>query len=159
MPREEFMRLAIEKAREGRTRGQWAYGACVVKHGRVVPCAHNKVRSSMDPTAHAEIQALRKGCIKLNSLDLTGCEIYATCEPCPMCFTACHLARVSTIVFGASLDDAANPSRRGLFITSSQMKESGNSPIQLIGGFLRDEAIRLFDGGSCNSSRELASHP
>ena len=83
MPREEFMKLAIEKTHEGATQGQWPYGACLVKEGEVVSCVHNLTRTSMAPTAHAEIQSLREICVKLKSLDLTGCEIYSTCEPCP----------------------------------------------------------------------------
>ena len=145
MPRQEFMRLAIEKAREGMAQGQWPYGACLVKDEEVVACAHNMTRSRMDPTAHAEIQAIREGCAKLKSLDLTECELYTTCEPCPMCFSACHRASVSTIIYAANLEDSGNAGRRGRIITASQMKELGNSAIQLIGGFLRDEAIQLFN--------------
>lgn len=144
MPREEFMKLAIEKAHEGATEGQSPFGACLVKEGEVVSCVHNLTRTSIDPTAHAEIQALRESCVKLKSLDLTGCEIYSTCEPCPMCFTACHYAKVSTIVYGASLEDFMNSGGKGRVTTSYQMKGLLGSPIQVIGGFLRDEAIQLF---------------
>jgi tRNA(Arg) A34 adenosine deaminase TadA len=144
MPREDFMRLAIERARAGMAQGQWPYGACLVQEGEVIACVHNVNRTTMDPTAHAEIHALREGCVKLQSLDLTGCEIYATCEPCPMCFTACPNAKVSSIVYGASLEDSPHAGRRGRIISSSQMKELLDSPIRLIGGFLRDEAMQLF---------------
>jgi len=75
---------------------------------------------------------------------VTGCEIYATCEPCPMCFTACHYANVSTIVYGASLEDFTNSRGEGRVATSYQTKGLLGSPIQVIGGFLRDEAIQLF---------------
>ena len=98
----------------------------------------------MDPTAHAEIQAMRESCAKLSSMDLTGCEIYATCEPCPMCFYACYSAGISRIVYGASLEDFPNPGRGRRIITASQMKELLESPIQVFGGFLREEAIQLF---------------
>ena len=144
MPSKAFMRLAIERAREGMAQGQWPYGACLVKEGEVIACVHNVNRATMDPTAHAEIQALREGCVTLKNLDLTGCEIYSTCEPCPMCFTACHHAKVSIVVYGASLEDSPHAGRRGRMISSSQMKELLDSPIRLIGGFLRDEAIQLF---------------
>ena len=141
---EEFMQLAIQRAREGMAQGQPPYGACLVKESKVIACVHNVNRATMDPTAHAEIQALREACVKLQSLDLTGCTIYSTCEPCPMCFTACHNARVSRIVYGASLADSPHAGRRGRTISSSQMKELLESPIRLIGGFLRDEAMQLF---------------
>ena len=136
------MRLAIQKAREGVGLGQSPYGACLVKEGEVVSCAHNTVRASLDPTAHAEVQALREGCAKLGNLDLTGCEIYCTCEPCPMCFFACHNAGVTTIVYGVSLRDVT---RGGRFVPSSQtMKEVSESPIQTIPGYLREEALQLY---------------
>ena len=141
----EFMKLALQRAREGMAQGLSPYGACLVKEGEVIACVHNVTRATMDPTAHAEIHALREGCVKLQSLDLTGCEIYATCEPCPMCFTACHNAKISSIVYGASLKDSPNAGRRGRMISSSQMKELLDSPIRLIGGFLRDEAMQLFN--------------
>ncbi len=145
MPSKEFMKLALQRAREGMAQGLSPYGACLVKEGEVIACVHNVTRATMDPTAHAEIHALREGCVKLQSLDLTGCEIYATCEPCPMCFTACHNAKISSIVYGASLKDSPNAGRRGRMISSSQMKELLDSPIRLIGGFLRDEAMQLFN--------------
>ena len=144
VPKEEFMRFAIEKAREGATQGQWPYGACLVKNDEVVTCGYSVVRQGMDPTAHAEIQAIRESCAKLKSLDLTGCEMYATCEPCPMCFTACHSAKVSTIVYGANREDSPNAGARGRLITSHQVKGLLESPVQLVHGFLRDEALQLF---------------
>lgn len=144
MPREEFMRLAIEKAREGVAKGQWPYGACVVKGDEMVSCAHNVSRATLDPTAHAEIEALREACINLKSPDLTGCEIYATSEPCPMCFTACHHAGVSTIIYAANAADSPTTGRRRRVVPSSQMKEILDSPIQIVGGLLRAEAIQLF---------------
>ena len=141
MPREEFMRLAIEKAREGVTQGQWPYGACLVKGDDVVSCVHNVTLGNLDPTGHAETHALREGCLKLKSLDLTGSEIYATCEPCPMCFTACHIARVSAIVYGITLQEA-NPT--GHHISSARMRELLQSPVKVTGGFLREEALQLL---------------
>lgn len=144
MPNEEFMRLTLEMAREGAGRGQWPFGACLVRGDEVVSCRYNETRANRDPTAHAEIQVLREGCTKLKSLDLTGCELYATCEPCPMCFYACHAARVATIIYAASLEDFPDSGRRRRITTASQMKESLESPVQLIGGFLRDPSIELF---------------
>ncbi len=144
MPRQEFMRLAIEKAREGAGEGQCPFGACLVKEDEVVSCLHNSTRANMDPSAHAEMQALRESCAKLRNLDLAGCELYTTCEPCPMCFYACHSARVSTIIYGARLEDFSNPGRRGRIITSFEMKELLASPIQIVGGFLREEALQLL---------------
>ena len=144
MPRAEFMRLAIEKAREGVAQGQWPYGACLVKQDEVVACVHNVARADMDPTGHAETHALRVGALKLNSLDLTGCEMYATCEPCPMAFTACHNANVSTIVYAASLVESPSSGERRSAVTAHRMKALLASPLDVVGGFLRDEVIRLY---------------
>src|SRR6266516_4264518 len=85
-PDPRFMWLAIEKAKEGIARGQTPFGACITRHGEVV--------------------AIRQACKTLGTIDLSGCVIYSTCEPCPMCFSACHWARISTIVYGARIEDA-----------------------------------------------------
>ncbi len=100
------MRLAIEEAKKGIKEGQAPVGACIVKDEQIVCCAHNTVWKDMDITAHAEINALRETCKKLHMIDLSDCEIYSTCEPCPMCFSACHWARISKIVYGARIEDA-----------------------------------------------------
>ena len=85
---ERFMRLAIARAHEGVASGQSPFGACVVKDGAVVSCEHNVVWRTTDITAHAEIHAIRVACARLQSIELPGCVIYSTCEPCPMCFSA-----------------------------------------------------------------------
>ena len=105
---EKFMRLAINKAKQGIKQGQTPFGACISKDGEVISCVHNIVWESLDITAHAEISAIREACKKLNTVDLSGCVIYSTCEPCPMCFSACHWAKISKIVYGAQIEDAKN---------------------------------------------------
>src|SRR5574341_2624438 len=100
------MRLAIDMARKGAEQGQSPFGACIVRDDEVVACEHNAVLATMDSTAHAEVQAIRTACRALNTIDLSACTIYSTCEPCPMCFGACHWAKISRIVYGAGIDDA-----------------------------------------------------
>src|SRR5262245_31194750 len=90
-----FMRQALAKTREGIARGQQPFGGCLVQYGSVIACLYNTVQESGDITAHPEINAVRQACRTLGRLDLSGCVLYATCEPCPMCFTAAHMARVS----------------------------------------------------------------
>jgi tRNA(Arg) A34 adenosine deaminase TadA len=141
----KFMRLAIEKAREGIERGQAPFGACIENEGAVVICAHNIVWETTDITAHAEITAIREACGQLRTIDLSGAVIYSTCEPCPMCFSACHWAGISTIVYGASIQDAARAGYRELPVSNRQMKELGKSGIRIVEGCLRDEAVALFD--------------
>lgn len=138
------MRLAIKKAKQGIRKGQTPFGACIVKDGKVISCAHNVVWKSKDITAHAEINAIRAACKKLNTIDLSGCVIYSTCEPCPMCFSACHWAKISKIVYGARIEDAKKIGFNELIISNRKMKQLGNSSIEVIGDFLREENIKLF---------------
>ncbi len=142
---EKFMRLAINKARQGIENGQTPFGACIIKEGDVVCCVHNSVWDSMDITAHAETCAIRNACNKLNTVDLSGCVMYSTCEPCPMCFSACHWAKISKIVYGSRIADAKKIGFNELAISNAEMKQFGNSPIELAGDFLRKENLELFE--------------
>lgn len=138
------MRLAISTARDGVEAGQSPFGACIARAGEVVSCEHNVVWQTTDITAHAEIHAIREACRKLHTIDLSGCVIYSTCEPCPMCFSACHWARISKIVYGASIRDAQASGFHELQIANTRLKELGGSPVEIAGDFLRDEALVLF---------------
>lgn len=151
MPAPEFMRLALQKAREGVASGQTPFGACIVRDGKVVACEHNAVWDHTDSTAHAEVEAIRVACRRLGTVDLSGCEIYATCEPCPMCFSAIHWARISTIVFGSRIADARGLGFSELTISNQQMKELGGSPVVIVPDYLREECTALF--------REWAARP
>ncbi len=142
---ERFMRLAIEKAKEGVRRGQTPFGACIVKNGTILSCAHNAVWSTTDMTAHAEIQAIRAACRKIKSIDLSGCVIYSTCEPCPMCFSACHWGRIEKIFYGVSIQDAKRIGFNELTVSNQELKKLGQSPVDIVGGFLRKENQELFD--------------
>jgi tRNA(Arg) A34 adenosine deaminase TadA len=99
----------------------------------------------MDITAHAEVTAIRRACAALGAIDLAGCTIYSTCEPCPMCFSACHWARIDRVVYGASIDDARRAGFNELSISNEQMKRLGGSPIVIVGGVLRAQCASLFD--------------
>lgn len=105
---EYFMRLAIELARENIKSGEGGpFGAVVVKDGIVVGRGANKVVSEHDPTAHAEVVAIRDACQNLNTFQLDGCIIYSSCEPCPMCLGAVYWSRPDKLFFAASREDAA----------------------------------------------------
>jgi guanine deaminase len=104
----KYMQLAIESARKGVESNQGGpFGAVVVCNGEVIAVAHNEVLGTNDPTAHAEVLAIRRASAKLGRFDLSNCEIYSTCEPCPMCLTAIHCAGIKTLYFGADRHDAA----------------------------------------------------
>lgn len=141
---EQHMKLAIDKAKEGIKRGQTPFGACIAKDEKIISCVHNTVWQSMDITAHAEIIAIREACKKLNMIDLSGCVMYSTCEPCPMCFCACHWAKISKIIYGTHIEDAKKLGFSELTISDEKMKLFGNSPIEVIGDFLRKENLELF---------------
>jgi len=143
-PHEKYMRRAIAKARAGIAGGQTPFGACVVRDGAVISAAHNTVWRDCDITSHAEVAAIRKACRKLGTVDLSGCTVYTTCEPCPMCFSACHWARVSAVVYGADIADAQAAGFNELTIPALTMKLIGGSGVAVTGGVLRNENRELF---------------
>jgi len=104
----DFMARAIELAKEGVKKCGGPFGAVVVRNGKVVAEAYNEVTSSNDPTAHAEVLAIRRACKKLKTFDLSGCEIYSSCEPCPMCLGAIYWARIKKLFYSATREDAHN---------------------------------------------------
>lgn len=141
---ERFMRLAIAKALDGVRDGQSPYGAAVVRDGRLLSCEHNVVLQTLDVSAHAEIHALRTAAAALGTVDLAGCAVYSTCEPCVMCFGACHWAHVTRIVYGASIDDSGGLGFGELRINNETMHRLGHSRIELVGGVLREECLAIF---------------
>ena len=153
-PKRKFMKMAIDKSREGIARGQTPFGACVVNNGDVVSCAHNKVWASTDITAHAEIVAIREACSKLGTINLSGCVIYATTEPCPMCFSAIHWANIGEVVFGASIADAKAYGFHELTISNEAMKEMGQSKVKITRGFMAREALAVFIEWAARTGRK-----
>src|SRR4051812_10776625 len=104
-----FMRKAIEMSIENVRSGKGGpFAALVVKDGAILATGTNQVTSTFDPTAHAEVVAIRAACHSLAHFQLDGCEIYTSCEPCPMCLGAIYWARPSKVYFGATHDDAAH---------------------------------------------------
>jgi len=138
------MRLAIDAARVGVAAGQSPYGACVVRDGAVVAVAHNTVLRDCDPSAHAEVNALRAAGAALGSIDLTGCTVYSTCEPCTMCFACCHWAHASTIVYGATIADSSALGFGELHFPNAELAKLTRRPVAVIGEVARDECLALF---------------
>jgi tRNA(Arg) A34 adenosine deaminase TadA len=105
----QFMQRAIQLSRDHMNLDDGGpFGAVIVKDGKIVGEGWNRVTSSNDPTAHAEMIAIRKACADLKTFELTGCEIYTSCEPCPMCLAAIYWARIEKIYFANTRNDAAN---------------------------------------------------
>ena len=104
----EFMKKAVALSREHMEKGHGGpFGAVIVKDGKIISEGWNQVTSANDPTAHAEVQAIRSACQSLNTFDLSGTEIYTSCEPCPMCLSAIYWARIEKIYYANSREDAA----------------------------------------------------
>ena len=141
---EEFMRIAIALAEQNVLESIGGpFGAVVVKDGKVVAKSGNLVTSSLDPTAHAEVSAIRLACTALNSFDLTGCVIYTSCEPCPMCLGAIYWSRIGTIYYGNTKVDAAEIGFDDNFIYEELEKPMAQRSLP-IKQLLRSEAQQAF---------------
>jgi guanine deaminase len=106
---EKFMQVAINEASKFlETKSGGPFGAVIVKNNEIISVGSNKVTVQNDPTAHAEIVAIRSACQKLKNFSLTGCELYSSCEPCPMCLSAIYWSRLDKVYFATDRKDAAN---------------------------------------------------
>lgn len=142
--KEKFMKEAIRLANEGlRSNKGGPFGAVVVKDGKIIGRGNNRVTSTNDPTAHAEIIAIREACKNLDSFQLEGCEIYTSCEPCPMCLGAIYWARPSKLYYGCSKKDAASIGFDDAFIYREIQMLPDQRKIPFI-QLLRDEALKAF---------------
>jgi tRNA(Arg) A34 adenosine deaminase TadA len=150
-----FMRraiaLAIENVRTGRG---GPFGAVVVKDGVILAEGANCVTSANDPTAHAEIVAIREACRKLGSFQLAGCDIYTSCEPCPMCLGAIYWARPWGVFFGATAAEAAAAGFDDSFIYEQQRLPHAERRIPMV-SLLHDEALAPFHAWQNQSDRIL----
>ena len=141
---QEFMREAIRLSIENVASGNGGpFGAVIVKDGEIIGRGKNEVTSSKDPTAHAEIVAIREACKNINSFQLDGCDIYCSCEPCPMCLGALYWARPEKIYFANTKDDAAaiNFDDNFIYAELDLAKEERKLPTMQL---LRDEALIAF---------------
>ncbi len=105
----KFMKIAIDEALKGMNNNEGGpFGAVIVRNGEIISSAHNEVVNTNDPTAHAEVTAIRRASSLLGRFDLSDCEIYSSCEPCPMCFAAIHWAKIRKLYYGSTRKDAAS---------------------------------------------------
>lgn len=136
----EAIRLSIENVEKN---NGGPFGAIVVKQGQIIARGYNNVTSTNDPTAHAEIMAIREACRFLNSYQLTGCEIYASCEPCPMCLGAIYWARPDRLYFANTKIDAAAIDFDDQFIYEEIAKPLDKRTL-FTRQLLREEALQAF---------------
>ncbi len=133
--------LAVANAREGRG---GPFGAVVVKDGRIIGEGTNNVTSTNDPTAHAEVVAIREACRALRSFQLDGCEIYTSCQPCPMCLGAIYWARPARVFFAATERDAAEAGFDDSFIYRELAQPLAARRIPLL-PLMREESLEAFE--------------
>ncbi|AKB78178.1 tRNA-specific adenosine-34 deaminase [Methanosarcina horonobensis HB-1 = JCM 15518] len=138
-----FVRRAIELSLENVKRGGGPFGAVVTKNGKVISESCNQVTLTNDPTAHAEIGAIREAARKLNTFDLSGCSIYISCEPCPMCFGAIYWARIDKVFFAGTRFDAENIGFDDSFIYEEISRPIQERKIEFK-QLLREEALEAF---------------
>lgn len=142
--RNPFMARAIELSMENVSSGRGGpFAAVVVKDGKIVAEGTNRVTTTNDPTAHAEIVAIREACRKLGHFRLTGCEIYTTCEPCPMCFGAIYWARPERVYFANTAQDAARIGFDDFFIGEETRLPHDKRRIPMV-QMMREEAQAAF---------------
>jgi guanine deaminase len=141
---QEFMRIAIEYSERNVLESLGGpFGAVVVKDGEIIAASGNKVTSTNDPTAHAEVSAIRLACEKLNTFDLKGCVIYTSCEPCPMCLSAIYWARIDQVYYANTKVDAAEIGFDDKFIYDELDKAMEDRALPIV-QMMRDEGLEAF---------------
>jgi len=139
----KFMLKAIEISIKSAETIGGPFGCVIVKDDKKISEGSNKVTSTNDPTAHGEIVAIREACLKLNTFNLSGCELYSTCEPCPMCLSAIYWSHIDKIFYANTRNDAKNIDFDDSFIYSEINKKIEDRKIQMT-QMLRDEALKAF---------------
>lgn len=141
---EEFLREAIRLADESIANGGGPFGAVIVRDGEIVGRGNNRVTLNNDPTAHAEVQAIRDACANVGDFQLTGCQLYVNCEPCPMCLSAAYWARLDGVYYAASAEDAAKVGFDDVLIRQELRLEPVQRQMPMIQA-LREDAQPTFE--------------
>jgi len=144
MSKNKFMLRAIELSISSAKDTGGPFGCVIVKDDKIIAEGSNKVTFSNDPTAHAEIVAIREACKKLNTFNLSGCDLYASCEPCPMCLSAIYWSHVDNIFYANTREDAKKINFDDSLIYSEISKKNEDRKIP-IKQMLRDEALKAFE--------------
>jgi len=140
----KFMTRAIELSIESVNTGGGPFGSVIVKDEKIIAEGFNKVTSTNDPTAHGEIVAIRKACKSLNNFNLSGCELYSTCEPCPMCLSAIYWAHIDKVYYANTRDDAKKIDFDDSLIYSELLKNVKIRKIPMA-QMMREEALKAFE--------------
>ena len=155
----EYMKIAKELSDNNlKTNVGGPFGACIVKDGKVIGKGSNHVLVNNDPTAHAEVMAIRDACKNINSYDLSGCEIYTSCYPCPMCLSAIIWANIKKVYYGNTKEDAAKIGFRDEFIYNyikNIDKSFQNNNVLNLECIDREETIKTFNAFSEKSNKTI----
>ena len=139
----KFMRMAIKEAKKGiESHHGGPFGAVIVKDGKIVGKGHNQVLKNNDPTCHGEIMAIHKACKNLKTFDLSGCELYTTGEPCPMCYAAILWANIDKVYYGCTIQDNENIGFRDKKFYEMQQPEFRNKVVKELD---REKCLELFE--------------
>ena len=142
--KKKFMAKAIELSIKSANTIGGPFGSVIVKDQKIIAEGSNKVTFTNDPTAHGEIVAIREACKNLNTFDLSGCEIYTSCEPCPMCLSAIYWSRLGKIYYANTREDAKNIDFDDSFIYTEIPKKIDDRKIKMV-QMLREEALKAFE--------------
>ena len=140
----KYMQKAIELSIESVNNGGGPFGCVIVNDNKIIAEGSNKVTSTNDPTAHGEIVAIRQACKNLNNFNLSGCELYSTCEPCPMCLSAIYWARIEKIYYANTREDAQKIDFDDSLIYTELQKNIDKRKIPMI-QIMRNEALKAFE--------------
>ena len=149
-----YMKIAKELSDNNlKTNDGGPFGACVVKDGKIIGKGSNNVLANNDPTSHAEIMAIRDACKNIDSYDLSGCELYTTCYPCPMCLSSIIWANIKTVYYGNTKEDASSIGFRDDYIYN-YIKNPDDNILKLV-QIDRDETIKTFDDFNNKKNRTI----
>ena len=152
----KYMQMAVDEGFKNIRSGEGGpFGAVIVRHGEVMACAGNKVLASNDPTMHAEMAAIRQACEKLGRLELSDCEIYSTCLPCPMCLGAIFWARIPKLYYGASDSDAEAIGFSDKFIYDAIRADFQGQSALVVEAVDRDSCLNLFRAWENKEDKEM----
>ena len=151
----EFMLTAIDHVKSHICNNDGGpFGACITLDDKIISLGRNTVLKDMDPTCHAEINAIHAATKTLGRIDLSDCTIYSTTEPCPMCFSAIHWARIEQIVYGTNIHDVKKLGFHELEISNETMKQLGNSPVKISAGFEKNACEELLHYWQSHSTQQ-----
>lgn len=146
MNKKEIMDLCVESCIDGMKKHEGGpFGSAIVKDGKLIAVAHNTVVGTNDPTAHGEVNAIREACKKLNTFDLSGCELYTTSEPCPMCMSAIIWANISKVYYGCTVQDARDIGFRDEHILTFLKEGCKNKVIVDLEAVDKSGAMKAFE--------------